>query len=266
MDIKTLNLIYFSPTRTSKKIIEGIAKGMGVENIEHIDLTLPDKDKGKIKFTGNDIVIFGMPVYGGRIPIEAVARLERFKGGNTLAAIAVVYGNRAYEDALLELANIASDSGFKPVAAGAFIGEHSFSKNKFPIAPGRPDKNDITETEAFGKSISDKIKKSKSIDDIKQIDVPGNFPYKEGLPPSKAAASTDNAACTMCETCATVCPVDAITYEDEVITDKEKCLLCCACVRICPTEARELTVPLLLEKTKWLFENCKEPKKADLFI
>ena len=266
MDIKTVKLLYFSPTQTTKKVVEGIARGMNAGDVEYIDLTLPDRKIENINFSGNDFVIFGMPVYGGRIPAMAAGLLEKFKGENTLASIVVVYGNRAYEDALLELKNIAVESGFKPITAGAFIGEHSFSKKEFPIAQGRPDKEDITETEAFGKSISDKIKDYKSIEDITIIDVPGNFPYKKGVTPSKAAASTDNEVCTMCETCATVCPAGAITYEDVVITDKDKCLLCCACVKICPTEARELSVPLLLEKTEWLSKHCKEPKKADLFI
>ncbi|MFH2093607.1 MAG: EFR1 family ferrodoxin [Pseudomonadota bacterium] len=266
MNIKTVKLIYFSPTQTSKKIVEGIARGMNIENVEHIDLTLPSKDTEKIKFSNDDFVIFGMPVYGGRIPALAAARLAKFKGQQTLASVVVVYGNRAYEDALLELKNIAVDSGFKPVAAGAFIGEHSFSRKESPIAEGRPDKKDIAQTEAFGKSIFDKIQKNKNIDAIKQIDVPGNFPYKQGVSPSKAAASTDNDDCTMCKTCATVCPAGAITYEDEVITDNDKCILCCACLRICPTQARELIVPPILEKIKELSESCKEPKKAELFV
>jgi len=266
MDIKTVKLIYFSPTRTTKTILEGIAQGMGTDNVEHIDLTLPDRTIENINFSGNDFVIFGMPVYGGRIPAMAADLLEKFKGDSALAAVVVVYGNRAYGDALLELKNIAVEFGFKPVAAGAFIGEHSFSNKEFPIGAGRPDKDDISETEAFGKSILDKMQKSNNVDDMAQIDVPGNFPYKDGVTPSKAAASTDNDACTMCETCATVCPTGAITYEDEVITDNDKCILCCACVKVCPTEARGLKVPPLLEKIKLLSENCKEPKKPELFI
>jgi ferredoxin len=266
MNLKTVKLVYFSPTRTSKKIVGGIAHGIGAEDIEHIDLTLPDSNTDKTEFTDNDFVIFGMPVYGGRIPAQAVERLKQFQGENTLAAIVVVYGNRAYEDALLELKNIVSDSGFKPMAAGAFIGEHSFSIDKFPIAKGRPDKKDITESEAFGKNIIEKIQTIDNIDNIRPIDVPGDFPYKDGVAPSKAAASTDNDTCTMCETCATVCPTGAITYEDEVITDNDKCILCCACVKECPTGARKLDLPPIVEKTKWLHENFKEPKKAELFI
>ncbi|MCK5096795.1 MAG: EFR1 family ferrodoxin [Desulfobacteraceae bacterium] len=266
MNIKNIKLVYFSPTQTTKKVVEGIAEGMDADNVEHIDLTLPNNKAESIKFSDGNFLIFGMPVYGGRIPARAVGLLERFKGENTMAAVVVVYGNRAYEDALLELKDITIRSGFKPIAAGAFVGEHSFSKKEFPIAEGRPDKEDLSKAAVFGKSILDKIQKSKSIDDIAQIDVPGNFPYKEGMTPSKAATSTENDICTMCETCATVCPTGAITYEDEVITDNDKCILCCACVKNCPTEARGLEVPPLLEKIKQMSENLSEQKSAELFI
>lgn len=266
MDIKTLKLIYFSPTRTTKKIVEGIAQGMGIDNIEHIDLTMKNKETETVKFSDKDFVIFGMPVYGGRVPAMAAKMLKRFKGDNTMASVVVVYGNRAYEDALLELKNISSEYGFKPIAAGAFIGEHSFSIKKFPIAQARPDKEDIEKAEIFGKDILGKIQTIKSLDTVSQIDVPGNFPYQEGVAPSKAAASTDNDICTMCELCATVCPTEAITYEDEVITDNDKCILCCACVKNCPTEARGLNVPPLIEKTKKMSEDLKKQKQAELFI
>ena len=41
----------------------------------------------------------------------------------TPAVLVVVYGNRAYDDALLELSDIATGAGFVPLAAGAFVGE-----------------------------------------------------------------------------------------------------------------------------------------------
>ena len=82
-------------------------------------------------------------MYGGRLPADAVKRLSNLKGHNTPAVIVVVYGNREYEDALLELNDLAIEAGFKPVAAGAFIGEHSYSNKDSPIAHGRPDEKDI---------------------------------------------------------------------------------------------------------------------------
>lgn len=266
MNINTVKLICFSPTETSKKIIQGIAKGMGVDKVELIDLTIMGKKNVKVEFSDTDFVIFGTPVYGGRISARAAERFADIKGNNTLAAIVVVYGNREYEDALLELKNIAVDSGFLPVAAGAFIGEHSFSTKEFPIAQGRPHKEDISEAEKFGKSILNQIQQISNADNIKTVYVPGNFPYKEGVALSKTAASTDNDICTMCETCAAVCPTGAITYKDDVITDNDKCILCCACVRVCPTDARELSMPPIPEITKRLYDNCKTAKKVQLFI
>lgn len=266
MRIKNVKLVYFSPTRTSKKTVQAIADGMGIDNIEHFDLTLPDDNSADVLFSENDFIIFCMPVYAGRVPAEAVARLQRFKGSNSLAAVVVVYGNRAYEDALLELKNIAAESGCIPVAGGAFIGEHSFSSEELPIAPGRPEKEDISDAKIFGEKISTKLNEIEKIDVSMAIKVPGNFPYQEGMAPSKAAASTDNTECTMCESCSPVCPTGAISYKEEVVTDVDSCILCCACIKNCPTNARVLAVPPLLEKAKWLSENLQEPKKAETFI
>ena len=40
------------------------------------------------------------------------------------------------------LKDLAVEAGFKPIAGGAFIGEHSFADSKFPIAHRRPDQKD----------------------------------------------------------------------------------------------------------------------------
>ncbi len=266
MNRKNIRLVYFSPTHTSQKIVQGIANGMMPVEVTHCDLTLPDPERANQVFSEDDFVIFGMPVYGGRIPAEAVARLKKIHGKNTLAAIVVVYGNRAYEDALLELKTIVTAAGFTPIAAGAFIGEHSFSNSEFPIGAGRPDEADITEAEAFGQRIVAKLNRLEDADRIDAVEVPGNFPYKDGIPPSDAATTTNDAACTMCESCGFVCPTGAIGYTDRVITDNEKCILCCACVRSCPSEARALTHPPMLKITTWLFDNFKEPRKPETFI
>lgn len=65
----------------------------------------------------------------------------------------VMYGNREYEDALLELNNIVVEAGFQPVAGGAFIDEHSFENDSTPIAKGRPDIKDLQKATEFGRTI-----------------------------------------------------------------------------------------------------------------
>jgi hypothetical protein len=125
MDINAAKLIYFSPTQTTRKIIEGISQGLQFANLEHVNLTLPAAETQKFPVFSDDLALIGSPVYSGRLPAVAISRFRKLKGNGAPAVIVVVYGNRAYEDALLELRDVALEAGFKPIAAGAFIGEHS---------------------------------------------------------------------------------------------------------------------------------------------
>src|SRR6266568_9625982 len=143
MDINSARLIYFSPTRTTRTVVEGIAHGLRIVTVEHVDLTPPDTMTRKLAAMHGRLAIIGSPVYSGRLPSDFISRLRRLKGHGAPAVIIAVYGNRAYEDALLELRDVALEAGFKPVAAGAFIGEHSYSDNATPIAVGRPDAEDF---------------------------------------------------------------------------------------------------------------------------
>lgn len=68
--------------------------------------------------------------------------------GNGDAVCVVSYGNRAYEDALSELVGLTRRAGFRVVAAGAFVTEHSLNGR---IAAGRPDEADTALMEAFGR-------------------------------------------------------------------------------------------------------------------
>ena len=131
MDIASAALIYFSPTRTTRKIIESIAQGVRIPRVEHVDLTPPEALTRKYAGMHDELAIIGSPVYGGRLPTEMVSRFRRLKGNGTPAVIVAVYGNRAYEDALLELRNLALEAGFNPVAAGAFF----LASIRIPVMP-----------------------------------------------------------------------------------------------------------------------------------
>ena len=63
-----------------------------------------------------------------RKPITAaVGRLREIRGEGTPAIVLAVYGNRSFGTAVAELASFVAERGFVPVAAGAFVGEHSYS-------------------------------------------------------------------------------------------------------------------------------------------
>jgi ferredoxin len=206
----------------------------------------------------NEFVIIGAPVYGGRVALEAVKRVHRLKANQTPAAVVVVYGNRAYEDALLELKNLTVDAGFIPIAGGAFIGEHSHSNETTPIACGRPDVQDLKKASEFGMLIRKKMRDTNFFDEMQPLRVPGNFPYKERRNRPKVSPTTLETLCTLCGTCATVCPTGAITVSHMVITDPDGCISCCSCIKNCPTQARVFEAPEIKEIAERLSKNCRD--------
>ena len=179
----------------------------------------------------DEFVIIGAPVYGGRVAPEAVARLRRLRAHETPAGIVVVYGNRAYEDALLELRDLVIEQGFIPIAAAAFIGEHSYSTEATPIAHGRPDAFDLAQAQEFGALIRDRLAAPGVWRRTSPLPVPGAYPHREWIPPTDVAPITDEALCLRCGDCARACPTAAIAIGEVVMTNPASCILCTACVK-----------------------------------
>ncbi len=265
MEFKQIKLIYFSPTGTTRKVLESIAEGMAVEDVEHINLTLPQGAQNPIPTFSEELVIIGAPVYGGRLPVDAIQRFKHLKASKTLAVLIVVYGNREFEDALLELNNLAIEIGFHPVAGAAFIGEHSFATKDLPIANGRPDSLDIQKAMEFGAALKDKVTALKSPDGQIVLEIPGRFPYEGGVRSIAASPISKEDTCTVCGTCATVCPTAAISINGSVETNIEQCIRCCACIKNCPTGARIWEDSTMKNIANWLNQNCSNRKEPQIF-
>ncbi|MFC1904504.1 4Fe-4S binding protein [Chloroflexota bacterium] len=266
MEINSLNLIYFSPTGTTKKIVENIALGMKVSRMEHSNFTLPSIISVELDEITDGLAIVGAPVYGGRIPLEAVDRFKRLRANDMPTILVVVYGNREYEDALLELTNITREQGLKPIAGGAFVGEHSLSNKDMPIAEGRPDEADINQAQQFGKEIRDLLIGIDSVNNLSPLNIPGNFPYKERRAPLKIAPFIDEMLCTKCESCISVCPTGVITINEVLQINSDNCIRCCACIRSCPSEALYFSDPIIKRTAETLYKNCSKRKEPEMYI
>ncbi|MFH1035642.1 MAG: 4Fe-4S binding protein [Pseudomonadota bacterium] len=266
MEINLVKLIYFSPTGTTQKVLQGIAKGIAVQDVEDFNLTLPDGANRTIPSNTNELVILGAPVYGGRLPVKVVKRFKQIRANNTPAVLIVVYGNREFEDALLELKNLALELGFNPIAGGAFIGEHSFATKNIPIANGRPDDQDIQMAVEFGAQIRLKVAALASPASPVELELPGKFPYEApGARPLAAAPVTNTEACTLCGVCASVCPTAAISIDGSVSIDIERCIRCCACIKLCPEDALSAEDSTWKGFATWLNENCSARKSPQFF-
>lgn len=262
MKINKIKLVCFSPTGTTRTIVQSIAKGINHHNAELFDITKPAQRREVLITKGDDLLLVAVPVYMGRVPSVITDWLTSISGCNTPAVCVVVYGNRAYDDALLELKDILVNCGCKPIAGAAFIGEHSFSSRELPSSVGRPDMNDLQIAEMFGCKINETLESATSINFINTIDFPGNFPLggTKNLWHLDFIEVNDN--CKSCGVCATGCPVGAIDFENSCIIDKDKCTLCCACIKNCPQNARSMKPGPMREAaircTK--FVERKEPK------
>ena len=266
MDIKKVTLVGFSPTGTTRKVLESIAQGIDVKDVAHLDMTLPREARETMPAFTDELVIIGAPVYGGRLPAEAVKRFKQLKADNTLAVLVVLYGNREFEDALLELKHHAVELGFNPVAGAAFIGEHSFATKDVPIANGRPNSEDLQIAVDFGAKIAEKLQTMDSREAPVTVKIPGRFPYvAAGARPMTVSPVTKEDTCTVCGTCASVCPTAAISINGSVATETERCIRCCACIKSCPTGARVMEDEMIKKIAAWLSQFFTYPKEPRLF-
>jgi len=259
MQPESIILTWFSPTGTSKKIALAIAEGFNPKTTEEISLN--HDAAGSRVFSADEVAIFALPVYAGRVAPLAVERMEGLTSDGSPAVAVVLYGNREFEDALLELKNILTAKGFNVIGAAAFVGEHSFSTAATPIAVGRPDQQDLEKAVGFGRTLA-----GKSLSLQADITLPGNFPYKEGIQQNPLSPQVDQEKCVECKTCEGVCPVGAISVEKGVMFNGSFCILCCACIKNCPEQAITMTAPPILEKALWLAENYSARKEPELFL
>jgi len=266
MKIQSLKLVCFSPTGTTKAIIQAIARGINQEAVELIDITKPNARKQKFQTSENELLVVAVPVYCGRVPALLIEWLHVIKARNTPTVCIVVYGNREYGDALLELKDIMIKCGCIPIACAAYIGEHSFSNSETPIAVARPDASDLNHAKLLGRKINEKILSVSSFDHISDVNAPGNYPYRD----LEALLSVNfieiSNECLQCGVCAEECPVGAIDLENSILFDKEKCILCCACIKCCPQNARTMKTGIVKDIAMHLSEICKGRKEPVFFL
>lgn len=221
--------IFFSPTGGTKKVMDCIISAW--TDVKEVDLSEPAVDYSTHCFTENDICLIGFPVFEGRVPPIVLERLKKMKANNTPCAMIAVFGNRAINDALLEMKNELLSIGFLPYGAVSAVAQHS----SLPMyGVGRPDEADKVQLNDF----SAKLKKAVQ-GTLKPVNVPGGEPYIV-IPIPPWYPEFDSGKCTGCHLCATMCPTAAIDKNDLSRLDTEVCARCVRCVSVCPTGARYL--------------------------
>lgn len=282
MKIRKIWAVYFSPTETTKKAVTAIASEIGMltgtGEPAVFDFTLPGVRKGFPQIncgggsletgadgicepsesngspeSGSDLVVFGVPTYAGRVPNVLLRYLSSICGNNALAVAVVTFGNRNFDNSLIELRDILENDGFHTIGACALSCEHSFS---YSLGAGRPDDRDMAEIRKFAGDCASKAQK---------LTIPCSPVEVEGIPacdkdPKKSyggyytprdrnGVSIDirkvtpkiSPACTGCGLCAAVCPMGSVSREGVTVRRTMEmtgiCIKCGACFKKCPASA-----------------------------
>ncbi|MHC1723097.1 MAG: EFR1 family ferrodoxin [Aminipila sp.] len=274
MKINTVWAIYFSPVGNTGKIINSIADSIGKKLnavVKKLDYTLPIMREEKNQFCKSDLVIWGTPVYAGRIPNKLLPYIQNnFIGNDALAVPVAVFGNRSFDDALVELRNMLEDNGFHTIAGAGFVAQHAFSDI---LSVGRPDKADMDQVQEFSEKISEKVK---MLEDIPHpICLKGNNPPKEYYTPKgldgkpavflKAKPKTDVEKCNSCGVCVNNCPMGAINKDNptEIIGI---CIKCHSCINKCKEKAKFFDDEAFLSHKLMLERDFKRRTEPEVFI
>lgn len=250
-----IHAIYFSATGGTRRVVDAIVKGINetdqftkAEICTH-DFTLPQVRETIPHISSSDVAVVGTPVYAGRVPNLLLKYLQRLQGDGCMAIPIVTYGNRNFDDALLELHDLLKECNFRPIAAGAFVAQHSFSDI---LAAGRPNIEDLEQAYNLGQQAAKKrCSESFSQREIENGENPLNIPGRSAVerkyfqPKDSHGNPIDirkvkpktSEKCNRCGHCAAICPMGAIdTNNPQDVTGI--CIKCNACIKECSQNAK----------------------------
>lgn len=240
MNITSVKGVYFSPTGGTRAVVElvscRLAERFGVPYALQT-YTLPQEREQWKLFEPGDLVVWGSPVYAGRIPNKTLdfVRSAMVGCGNKAVCVAV-YGGRHYDNAVAEMCSVFQKGNLFPIAAAAVVSRHVFSNI---LGKGRPNATDI-------KSLTDFCNKV-NLDGTGCLQVPGDAeperyytPLREEHTPAKflkAQPLFDMSLCCHCGACAEKCPMGSISMTADGPRAIGICIKCQSCRFVCPKNA-----------------------------
>ena len=253
LNFEKVSKVYFSPSGTTEKIVNEVAKNFNM-NRENYDLLSFDEEKS----FSDELVIFGIPVFDGRIPKLACKRLSKMKGNNTKAIVILNYGNMDYGDALLELTELLKENNFQIVGVATTVSQNSLFNQ---IGHNRPDESDMKKINEFSQKIVEKLKNNEE----NEIFVSGYKPYSAYRTP-EFSINCDENLCVECLDCVYTCPEEAIMENTPTMTNIDDCTRCSTCINVCSEAARSFSGDAYNQEMQNAVENFYDRKEAEFYF
>ena len=256
--------VCFSPTGSTEKAVRAVAEGKSIHipanrGYEYIDANRPKVRSLAYNFSSEDFVVLGTPTYAGRVPNRIMPFFrDNIKGNQTKAVIVVTYGNRSYDDCLMEMILMAEANGFLVTGAAAVPCEHAFAP---ALATGRPDFEDLQKLHELGnmagKQLNNDVFLRRNIISGNNPVGPYYVPKKPNGEPAKflkAKPVTDTEKCIRCGFCWENCVMESI---EQGVPENVSgvCIKCQRCVKKCPKGAKYFDDEDFIQHKQMLEEN-----------
>lgn len=198
---------------------------------------------------GEVLVCAGSPVYVGHAlwPVQNLIEYLPASGGWFLPF--TTYGAISSGVALSDMGQAAARRTWKVAGAFSAPAVHSqMWRDRDPLGQGRPSSGETELIKAFLKDLGQSIAEGRALEDLQSLDHPDPRVRKDfsamhlgkavekGFMADRVIITEGEKACTLCGTCARVCPLGAVEY-GEVPLFTDRCVYCFDCVRLCPTDS-----------------------------
>ena len=253
--IMTVHDIHFSARGTTASYARAVCTSIGLPTIS--SNWLRREERREVDISHDDLLVFSMPVYGGFIPALCRDSAVLLQGHDTPAIIVAVYGNRHYDDALVQMRTLLEERGFTVVAGAAFVARHSI----FPsVAADRPDDDDLDEARSFAKRALESIGRTG------RLALPGREDHDSLVFKGSSFHPCGDDRCIRCMACAGICPTGAVDRADPCMSDTSACISCGACIDVCPVSSRGYHDEAYKAAETTFAAKCSGRRKNEIFL
>ncbi len=245
----TYTLLTFSPTGQSKACALAVANATKQEFVE-FDVTHFIQRRKPLALADTTLIV-AYPVYGGRVPVLFAEYLAKSVTCTNCKAVAIAtFGNRAFEDALVEMEDILFAKGVPLIGAASLGCQHSYTDK---VGSKRPDIEDFQLLDRLAVYLSGKTG---------TISPPGNRPYKMDMPvadpPYMPKPKVEG--WIIPDQLYALCPTGALAKRDPAL-----CIHCCACIQLSKHEL-QMDNPWFTNFTSFLEQSFQKRVDSELYL